>query len=104
MRSISETRLNVVVIRLDESGAEAGRGVGLANPIRQDAIFGQFRRRRKKISKCLCLQKKQSNLHTRNHVPILILPRILNAPDESCKVIRLGLSRRRGHVFDGNSA
>src|SRR5258708_1399768 len=39
-----------------------------------------FCRRRKKISKCLHSLEEQPNLHQRNHVPILILPRILNAP------------------------
>src|SRR5712691_6624038 len=48
--------------------------------------------------------KEPSNLHPRNHAPILILPRIPNAPHESFSVIRLGLARRRGHVLDGDSA
>jgi hypothetical protein len=58
--------------------------------------------RRKNHSHAMYLLKKQSNLHPRNHVPILILPRLLTAPTESISAIRLGLTRRRGHVFDGN--
>lgn len=85
-------------------GLRPGEVWGLANPIRQGSIFRYFRRRRKKISNSLCLQNEQTNLHPRNHVPILISPRMLIAPPESCSVIRLGLTRRRGHVFDGNPA
>src|SRR5258708_6073796 len=52
-----------------------------------DAIFRHSCCCRKKISDRLFLQKEQSNLHTRNHVPILTAPRILNAPPESFNAI-----------------
>src|SRR5258708_11190428 len=55
----------------------------MAKPTRQGVVFRRSCRCRKKISNCLCSQKEQSNLHPRNHVPILIPPRILNAPPES---------------------
>src|SRR5258706_231970 len=66
-------------------------------------FFEYYPPRRKKISNSLCLQKEQSNLHRRNHVPILISPRFSTLL-RGQSVNRLGLTRRRGHVFDGNPA
>src|SRR6266446_196676 len=51
-----------------------------ASPVRQIIICRHSRRCSKKISECLYSLEEQPNLHQRNHVPILILPRILNAP------------------------
>src|SRR3989440_12749362 len=71
-------------------GAEAARGVRPSESHPLDAIFRHSCCCRKKISNCLCPQKEQkeqANLHPRNHVPILVSPRILIAPPESFSVI-----------------
>jgi hypothetical protein len=58
----------------------------------------------KKISNRLCLPKEQSNLHRLVQLPILILPRFLNAIPVSPIASWSGLTRRRGHVRNGNPA
>src|SRR5260370_23114500 len=77
---------------------------GLANPIRQEPVFRHFCRGGKKMSNRFALPNELSNLPTRNHVPILISPRILIAPPESISVIRPALTRRRGPVFNSKPA
>src|SRR5882724_7346798 len=58
----------------------------------------------KKISKRLCLPKEQSNLHHLQQLPILISPRFLSALPVSLVANWSRLTRRRGHVRNGDPA
>src|SRR6266481_767921 len=105
MRSSSVTRPAVELIWwVSLAGSGGSRGSARQIPSVTTLFSSEYMRYGKKISKRLCLPKEQSNLHHLQQLPILISPRFLSALPVSLVANWSRLTRRRGHVRNGNPA
>ncbi len=105
MRSISETRFNAVLMACEGSvGLRPGEVWPSESHSSDNCYFQALLPLRQEVFEMFVLAEKTAQLASPESCAYTDFAALLIAPTESITVIRPGLTRRRGHVFDGNPA